>query len=49
MTDFEPKTLREIGESEGISPQAVDQIIRTAIKKIKKALEERGINLEDLL
>lgn len=48
MTD-EPKTLREIAESEGISHQAVAEILERALKKFNKALEAKGIKLEDLL
>jgi len=45
----EPKTLREIAEEEGISHQAITEIIERAMKKLKKELEKRGIKLEDLL
>ena len=45
----EPKTLREIAESEGISHQAITEIIERALKKMAKELERKGIKLEDLL
>lgn len=45
----EPKTLREIAETEGISHQAVAEILERAMRKIKKAFEDRGIKLEDLI
>lgn len=45
----EPKTLREIAESEGISHQAITEIIERAMKKLRKELEKRGIKMEDLL
>jgi len=48
MTD-EPKTLREIADEVGISHQAVAEILERAMKKIKKALAEKGIKIEDLL
>jgi predicted DNA binding protein len=47
--ELQPKTLREIAESEGISHQAVAEILERALSKIKKKLAERGIKLEDLL
>lgn len=45
----EPKTLREIAESEGISHQAITEILERALKKLRKELEKRKINKEDLL
>ena len=45
----EPKTLREIVESEGISHQAITEIIERALRKMAKELERKGIKLEDLL
>lgn len=45
----EPKTLREIAEEEGISHQAITEILERAMKKLRKELEKRGIKLEDLL
>ena len=45
----EPMTLREIAEIEGVSHQRVAQILNVAIKKFMKLLEERNIQLEDLL
>jgi len=47
--DCEPKTLREIAEIEGISHQAVAEILMRAMKKMRKALKDRGIRLEDLV
>ena len=46
---LEPKTLREIAESEGISHQAVAEILQRALIKFHKALAERGIKIEDLI
>jgi len=45
----EPKTLREIAEEEGISHQAITEIIERALRKMAKELERKGIKLEDLL
>ena len=45
----EPKTLREIAEEEGVSHQAVAEILERALRKFNKALEARGIKIEDLL
>lgn len=45
----EPKTLREIAKEEGVSHQAVTEIIERALKKLAKELHKRGIKLEDLL
>jgi len=45
----EPATLREIAESEGISHQAVAEILERALRKFNKALEDRGIKIEDLI
>jgi DNA-directed RNA polymerase specialized sigma subunit len=45
----EPKTLKEIAESEGISHQAIMEIIERALKKFKKELEKRNIKKDDLL
>ena len=42
-------TLAEIAKKEGVTHQRVAQILETAIKKIKKAFESRGIKIEDLL
>jgi len=47
--DCEPKTLREIAESEGITHQAVAEILERAYKKIRKLLKDKGIRLEDLV
>lgn len=44
-----PMTLREIAESEGISHQAIAEILEKALKKMQKALENKGIKKEDLL
>ena len=45
----EPMTLRQIAEIEGISHQAVTEIIERALRKVLKALNEKGIKLEDLV
>ena len=45
----EPMTLRQIAEIEGISHQAVTEIIERALKKFVKELNKRGIKLEDLI
>jgi predicted DNA binding protein len=45
----EPMTLREIADSEGISHQAIAEILERALKKMQKALETKGIKMEDLL
>ena len=45
----EPMTLREIARIEGISHQAVIEIIERALKKVFKALKDKGIKLEDLV
>lgn len=42
-------SLREIAEAEGISHQAVAEALERAYKKIREALEARGIKKEDLL
>ena len=45
----EPMTLREIADSEGISHQAIAEILERALKKMQKALENKKIKMEDLL
>ena len=45
----EPMTLREIAQHEGVSHQAVAEILERALRKFNKALEAKGIKLEDLL
>ena len=45
----EPMTLQEIAKIEGVSHQAVAEILTRALKKFHKALEAKGIKLEDLL
>jgi DNA-directed RNA polymerase specialized sigma subunit len=45
----EPMTLAEIARHEGISHQAIAEIIERALKKIKQELEARNIKMEDLL
>ena len=45
----EPMTLQEIAEKEGVSHQRVAEILASALKKIKKVLEDKGIKKEDLL
>ena len=45
----EPMTLREIADIEGISHQAVAEILQRAFRKVEKILNEKGIKLEDVL
>jgi len=45
----EPMTLRQIAEAEGISHQAVHEILERAMMKIRKALLLKGLKLEDIL
>ena len=45
----EPMTLAEIARAEGVSHQAIADTLARALKKIRKALMDRGIKLEDLL
>ena len=45
----EPMTLRQIAEIEGISHQAVTEILERAYKKIRRLLKDKGIRLEDLI
>ena len=45
----EPMTLQEIAKIEGISHQAIDEILKKALRKFHKALEAKSIKLEDLL
>ena len=45
----EPMTLAEIAKKEGISHQAIAEILARALKKMEKALLTRGIKKEDLL
>lgn len=45
----EPMTLQEIAEAEGVSHQRIAEILASALKKFKKALEEKGIKIQDLL
>ena len=47
--DHEPMTLREIAEHEGVSHQAIAEILTRALKKVEKALKERGLKLEDFV
>lgn len=49
MNDGEPMTLQQIADIEGVSHQAVAEILQRALRKIRKALEARGMTLEDLL
>ena len=46
---MKPMTLKEIAESEGISHQAIAEILNRALRKFHKALADKGIKLEDLL
>lgn len=45
----EPMTLREIADLEGISHQAVAEILARALRKMAKALEDKKIKIEDLI
>jgi DNA-directed RNA polymerase sigma subunit (sigma70/sigma32) len=45
----EPMTLQQIAEIEGVSHQRIEQILASALKKFKKALEDRGIKIQDLI
>ena len=49
MKDGEPMTLAEIARIEGVSHQAVSEIIERALKKVHKILAARGMKFEDLL
>lgn len=42
-------TLQEIAEAEGISHQAVAEILERALRKMHKILDAKGIKFEDLL
>jgi DNA-directed RNA polymerase sigma subunit (sigma70/sigma32) len=44
-----PMTLQEIAKIEGVSHQRIEQILASALKKIKKALADRGITIQDLI
>jgi DNA-directed RNA polymerase specialized sigma subunit len=46
---MEPMTLREIAEIEGVSHQAVSEILDRALRKFYKELQARGIKIEDLI
>ena len=45
----EPMTLKEIAEVEGVSKQRVAEILESAMKKVRKALLNKGLKLEDIL
>ncbi len=45
----EPMTLRQIAEIEGVSHQAVAEILERAMRKVRKILRKRGLTLEDIL
>ena len=45
----EPMSLSEIARREGISHQAVSDILRRACKKLRKALKAKGYKLEDFI
>jgi len=49
MNDNEPMTLREIAEIEGVSHQAIAEILERALRKVRIVLMKRGIKLEDLV
>jgi DNA-directed RNA polymerase sigma subunit (sigma70/sigma32) len=45
----EPMTLRQIARIEGISHQAVTEILERAYRKIRKYLKNKGIRFEDIV
>jgi DNA-directed RNA polymerase sigma subunit (sigma70/sigma32) len=45
----EPMTLRQIARIEGISHQAVNEILERAYRKIRKYLKNKGIRFEDIV
>jgi predicted DNA binding protein len=45
----EPMTLRQIAKIEGISHQAVTEILERAYRKIRKYLKNKGIRFEDIV
>ena len=45
----EMMTLQEIAKVEGVSHQAIAEILTRALRKIRIELQKRNINLEDLL
>ena len=45
----EPMTLAEIAKKEGVSHQAIAEILARALKKVEKVLQEKGIKKEDLI
>ena len=45
----EPMTLAEIARREGISHQAVSEILTRAYRKLRKALKDKGYRLEDFV
>lgn len=45
----EPMSLAEIARHEGISHQAVSDILNRAYKKLRKALKNKGYRLEDFV
>jgi DNA-directed RNA polymerase sigma subunit (sigma70/sigma32) len=49
MNNNEPMTLQEISDIEGVSKQRVAEILANALRKLRIALEKRGIEMEDLL
>lgn len=42
-------TLREIADIEGVSPQRIAEILESALRKVRIALNKRKIKMEDLL
>lgn len=45
----EPMTLAEIARQEGISHQAVAEILQRAFRKMRRALKDKGFRLEDFV
>lgn len=49
VKESEPMTLKQIAKIEGISHQAIAEILQKALKKVAKILQDKNIKLEDLL
>jgi len=45
----EPMILDQIAQVEGVSHQMIAIILARAMKKMRKALKDKGIRLEDLV
>lgn len=42
-------TLKEIADSEGVSPQFIAEILERALRKARKILMDRGITADDVI